>query len=64
MKIIEKNRTGIDSIKNRKEFIINKKLILQTQQRFTSERHKVFAEEINKISLTSYDDKECNQLIR
>ena len=62
MKIIEKNRTGIDSIKNRKEFIINKKLILQTQQRFTSERRKVFAEEINKISLTSYDDKRMQSI--
>ena len=62
MKIIEKNRTGIDSIKNRKEFIINKKLILQTQQRFTSERRKVFAEEIKKISLTSYDDKRMQSI--
>ena len=62
MKIIEKNRTDIDSIKNRKEFIINKKLILQTQQRFTSERRKVFAEEINKISVTSYDDKRMQSI--
>ena len=62
MKITVKNRTGIDSIKNRKEFIINKKLILQTQQRFTSERRKVFAEEINKISLTSYDDKRMQSI--
>ena len=61
MKIIEKNRTGIDSIKNRKEFIINKKLILQTQQRFTSERRKVFAG-VNKISLTSYDDKRMQSI--
>ena len=62
MKITVKNRTGIDSIKNRKEFIINKKIILQTQQRFTSERRKVFAEEINKISLTSYDDKRMQSI--
>ena len=32
------------------------KLILKTQQRFRSEKHNVFTEEINKI-LNSNDDK-------
>ena len=31
--------------------IKNNKLILKLQQRFKSERHNVFAEEINKIAL-------------
>ena len=32
-------------------------MILKTQQRFKSERHNVFTEEINKIALISNDDK-------
>ena len=31
--------------------------MLKTQQRFKSERHKVFTEETNKIALSSNDDK-------
>ena len=32
-------------------------LILKTQQRFKGEKHDVFTEEINKIALSSNDDK-------
>ena len=35
-----------------KQFIRNNKSILKTQQRFKSERHNVFIEEINKIALS------------
>ena len=35
----------------------NNKSILKTQQRFKSERHNVFIEEINKIALNSNNDK-------
>ena len=35
----------------------NDKSILKTQKRFKSERHNVFTEEINKIDLSSNDDK-------
>ena len=31
--------------------------MLETQQRFKSEKRKVFTEEINKITLSSNDDK-------
>ena len=31
--------------------------MLKTQQRFKSERHNIFTEVINKIALTSSDDK-------
>ena len=31
--------------------------ILKSQQRFKSERHDVYTEEINKIALSSNDDK-------
>ena len=40
-----------------KEFMENNKLILKTQQRFGSERHNAFTEEISKIALSSNDDK-------
>ena len=43
--------------KNYKEFIKNNKLILKTQQRLKSKRHNVFTEEINKIGLSSNNDK-------
>ena len=33
------------------------KAILKTQQRFKSERHNVFTEVINKIALSTNDDK-------
>ena len=52
---LEKNKINIDSLKkNHEEFIINNKSILKTQQ---SERHDVFTEEINKIVLSSNDNK-------
>ena len=35
----------------------NDQLTLKTQQRFRSEKHNVFTEEINKIALSSNDDK-------
>ena len=55
---LEKNKIDIDSIKkNHKKVIRNNKLILQTQQRFKSERQNVFTKEINKITLGSNDDK-------
>ena len=55
---LEKNKINIDSLKkNHEEFIINNKSILKTQQRFRSERHNVFTEEINKIALSSNDNK-------
>ena len=38
------------------------KLTLKTQQRFKIKRRNVFTEEINKISLSSNDDKKFNQL--
>ena len=44
------------------EFIKNNKLILKTQQRFKSGRHNVFTEEINKIALSSNDDKRMQSI--
>ena len=44
---LENNKFDLDSIKKYKEFIRNNKVILKTQQRFRSEKHNVFTEEIN-----------------
>ena len=43
--------------KNYKDCLFNDKIILKSQQRFKSDRHKVYTEEINKIALSSNDDK-------
>ena len=37
--------------------LLNNKTVLKSQQRFKSERHDVYTEEINKIALSSNDDK-------
>ena len=51
---LEKNKIDIDSFK---EFIKYNKSMLKIQQRFKSERHNVFSEEINKIALSSNEYK-------
>ena len=48
----------INSIKKTHQiFMRNSKLILKTQQTFKSERRNVFTEQVNKIDLSSNDDK-------
>ena len=37
--------------------LFNDKIILKLQQRFKSDHHKVYTEEVNKIALSSDDDK-------
>ena len=56
---LEKNKIDTDRPKN---FTKHKKVILKTQQRFKSERHNVFKEEINKIALCSNDDKRIQSI--
>ena len=51
---LEKTKISADSLK---DFVKSNKLILKTQQKFTSEKHNVFKEEINKIALSSNNDK-------
>ena len=43
--------------KNYKDCLLNNKIILQSQQRFKSDHHNVYTEQINKIALSSNDDK-------
>ena len=40
-----------------KDCLLNNKIVLKSQQRFKSERQDVYTEEINKIALSSNDDK-------
>ena len=42
---------------NYKDCLFNGKAILRSQQRFKSDHHKVYTEEVNKIALSSNDDK-------
>ena len=54
----KKKRIYMDSFKkDYKEFIKKNRLILKIQQRFRSERHNIFTEEINKIALSSNIDE-------
>ena len=63
MNCLEKNKIDIDSLeKDHKEFIKSNKLILQTQGRFKTERHNAFTEYINKIALSSNDDKRMQSI--
>ena len=43
-------------------FLRKYKLILKTQQRFRNEKCNVFAEEIDKITLSSNDDKRIQSI--
>ena len=43
--------------KNYKDCLFNDKTILKSQQGFKSHYHNVYTEQINKITLSSNDDK-------
>ena len=40
-----------------KDCLFNSKTIMKSQQRFRSDHHRVYTEEVNKIALNSNDDK-------
>ena len=56
---LEKNQIDVDSFK---EIIKYNKLILKIRQRFKSERHNIFTEDINKITLSSNYDKRMQSI--
>ena len=63
MNCLEKNKIEKESIKkNQKEFIKNNKSILKIQQKFKSEKHSVFTGEIEKIALSSNDNKRMQSI--
>ena len=52
--------------KNYTDSLFNDKTILKSQQRFKSDCHNVYTEQINKIALSSNDDKRlqtCDKII-
>ena len=49
-------------LKNPKQLIKNNKLIFKTHQRFKSDRHNVFTEEIDETALISNDDKRMQSI--
>ena len=60
---LEKNKVDVDGFKeDHEEFIKSNKLILKRQQRFRSEKHNVFTEEINEIALSSNHDKRIQSI--
>ena len=40
-----------------KKCLLNDKVILKPQQRFISNKHDVYTENVNKLALSNYDDK-------
>ena len=59
-KLREKKKCIIKSrltFENYKDSLFNDKTILKSQLRFKSDHHDVYTEEVNKISLSSNDDK-------
>ena len=59
---LEKEKFDLDNHKEGQREFVKNKLRLKTQQGFKSERHNVFTEEINKISLSSNDDKRMSSI--
>ena len=49
---------------NNKDCFFNEKIILKSQQRFKSDYHEVYTEEVNKIALSSDDDKRLQSFDR
>ena len=47
-----------------KDYLLHNEIVLKSQQRFKSERHDVYTEEINKIALSSNDDKRLQTFVR
>ena len=53
-KCVIKNDLKFDDYK---DSALKNKIILRSQQRFKSDHHNVFTEEINKVAISSNDDK-------
>ena len=45
------------TFENYRESLFNSKIILKSQQRFKSVHHKVYTEEVNKIAISTNDEK-------
>ena len=47
-----------------KDCLLNNQIVLKLKQRFKNERHDIYTEEINKIALSSNDDKRLHTFDR
>ena len=45
------------TFKNYKDSLLNNEVVIKSQHRFRSDHHKVYTEEVNKMALSSNDDK-------
>ena len=62
IRYLENKAIDVDCLQeDEKEFVENK-LMLKTQQRFKSERHNIFTEVLDKIALSSNDDKRMQSI--
>ena len=52
------------NFKDYKDFLLNNEIILKSQQKFKSEAHNVYTGEMNKIALSSNDDKKLQTFDR
>ena len=51
-------------LKNYIDCLFNHKIILKSQQRFKSDHHEVYTEEVNKVALSGNDDKRLQTLVK
>ena len=59
----EENEVNVNSLRENHEKIMkNNKLVLKSQQRFRSEKHNVFTEEVSKIVLSAKDNKRIQSI--
>ena len=57
-KLSRKNKLDLDNLREKhKKIIENIKIVLRSQQRFWTQNHNVFIEEVHKIAFSTYDDK-------
>ena len=52
------------TFKNFMDSLFNDKVLVKSQQRFRSDHHRIYTEKVNKIGLSSNDDKEYKHLIK
>ena len=53
----EKKAINVDSVEEDKKDFIENRLLLKSQQRFKSDKHNFFTEEMRKIAFCSNDNK-------
>ena len=66
VKTIKEQRNVIKILlfKNYIDCLFNDKIILKSKPRFKSDCHNVYTEQINKIALSSNDDRDYEHLIK